>query len=222
MARQLCNQCHYPIVTCVCHAVYPSNNHIRVVVLQHPDEVLNKKNTIRLAMLSLTNIEVIVGQDPQDFMPRFNQLEVSKTALLFPREDAINIARLPEFNRGNSQNPKPNKAEPKLQQDTNCQQITTLIVIDGTWRKAKKIYALNPWLGQLTHIQLSDEFTNQYVIRATKVENSLSSLEAIAYSLEKLENLAPNNLLNLLNAFTVEFTKNMPDEVRQRYEINKD
>lgn len=193
MAREHCLQCHYPVKTCVCYAVAATIHETKIIVLQHPDEVKNAKNTVRLAALSCNNIDIIVGESADDFESVRQSTEHGHSALLFPAE---------------------NSGQYNLTADTTIRQ---LIIIDGTWRKAKKIYQLNPWLHRLPHFAFDDQYLNQYRIRSTNVEHSLSSLEAIAYGLESIEGTSPNNLLKLLNAFTVEFTKNMPANVQQRY-----
>lgn len=195
MARECCSRCGFPISTCLCEAIQPVNNSTKLIVLQHPDEVKNKKNTIKLAKMACSNIEVIIGESEQDFAEIKQVLVNSKTALLFPSELATNFDDLPAQS-----------------------QFDYLVILDGTWRKAKRIYFVNPWLQALPHLQFSLTNKSQYSIRSTSQEFSLSSIEAIAYSLEKLDNLPPNNLLDLLNAFTVQFTKKMPEHIKQRYQ----
>ncbi|MBU2881363.1 DTW domain-containing protein [Psychrosphaera sp. B3R10] len=195
MARECCKRCDFPIVTCLCEAIKPVNNRTKLIVLQHPDEVKNKKNTIKLAKMACSNIEVFIGESEQDFADIMQTLVNSKTALLFPSDSATPFDQL-----------------------ASDISFDYLVILDGTWRKAKRIYFVNPWLKKLPHLQFALANESQYSIRSTSQEFSLSSIEAIAYSLEKLENLPPNNLLDLLNAFTVQFTKKMPEHVKQRYQ----
>lgn len=60
-------------------------------------------------------------------------------------------------------------------------------MIDGTWRKARKICYLNPWLQQLPTIALPDNFTSQYQIRKAEQPGQYSTLEATCLALGQLE-----------------------------------
>jgi DTW domain-containing protein YfiP len=195
MARQLCSSCSYPSDNCLCTDIIPVLNTTKIIVLQHPDEVDNKKNTVQLAKLACQDCDVYVGEQPEDFSELIKQLNFSATALLFPSEDALNIDQIP------NQSPT----------------IENIIILDGTWRKAKKIYHLNPWLLSIQHLCFTLAEKSQYGIRASTIEHSLSSIETIAYTLEKLDAIPANHLLSLLNAFKVQFTKRMPKHVQQRY-----
>ncbi|XP_039170242.1 uncharacterized protein LOC104448289 [Eucalyptus grandis] len=68
-------------------------------------------------------------------------LEVPQgSVLLFPTENALSIDELKaaEFN------------------------VRNLIVLDGTWMKAKRIYSENPWLKLLPHLKLDSEVMSLY------------------------------------------------------------
>ncbi|MDC2888021.1 DTW domain-containing protein [Psychrosphaera algicola] len=123
MARECCKRCDFPIITCLCEAIKPVNNRTKLIVLQHPDEVKNKKNTIKLAKMACSNIEVFIGESEQDFADIMQTLVNSKTALLFPSDSATPFDQL-----------------------ASDISFDYLVILDGTWRKAKRIYFVNPWL----------------------------------------------------------------------------
>ena len=66
--------------------------------------------------------------------------------------------------------------------------IKNLIVIDATWRKAKKIWALSKNLHDLPAIKLSDDYVSRYRIRKVPADGYLSTVEAITFSLADIEN----------------------------------
>jgi DTW domain-containing protein YfiP len=75
-----------------------------------------------------------------------------------------------------------------------------LIVLDGTWRKSRKILYLNPLLQQLPRLSLRDTPPSHYLIRKAHRPDQLSTLEATCAALIKLEGNA-ERFQPLLTAF---------------------
>ncbi|SFC85039.1 tRNA-uridine aminocarboxypropyltransferase [Pseudoalteromonas denitrificans] len=182
MSRSICSKCHYPKKTCVCEAVTRISCQTKVYVMQHPSEVKAAKNTIRLAQLCLPSIEVIVGEEPVDFN-KIKNLPLENTFLLYPNENAVEIENLAVKNIAK----------------------INLILLDGTWKKAYKILMKNPWLAKYETLSFASLPQNQYAIRKTKRSDSLSSLEAIAYSLEVLEGINTTPLYQVLHKMMLNF-----------------
>jgi DTW domain-containing protein YfiP len=66
-----------------------------------------------------------------------------------------------------------------------------LVVIDGTWREAKKMYVRSPVLQNLPAIHLDlrvIERKSEYVVRTQPTEQCLSTVEIVAHTIEILEN----------------------------------
>ena len=204
MPRSLCPKCDYPVITCLCEtlATLPKlTTKVTLHVMQHPTEVTNKKNTIKLAQLVLDKLQLYIGESSDDFVDLRAQVDTSTEPfiVLFPSDKALSW---PQFNQ----------QMPELTPER-----LNLILVDGTWRKAKKILLSNPWLQDLGHLTLAMTEQSQYGIRKTNVEGGLSSIEAIAYGLEQIEGTDPSSLLKLLSAFKNAFTKHMPADVKKRY-----
>ncbi|SET12071.1 DTW domain-containing protein [Thalassotalea agarivorans] len=66
--------------------------------------------------------------------------------------------------------------------------IDGLVVLDGTWKKAYKIYQSTPVLKALKQVSLPAGIESKYAIRRTSKENALSTLEATSHALGLLEN----------------------------------
>lgn len=197
MARELCTNCHYPISHCLCDALTPAAHKTAIIVLQHPSEVKNAKNTVRLLELISPNCKTIVGETEQHFAELRLQImqQPEHYALLFPDERALN-----------------------LQQDKSSSvDFKYLLVIDGTWKKAKKILFQNPWLNDVVKVSFDQEYESQYQIRASKVQGGLSTIEAVAFALEHLEKTDTKPFISALNGLKESFTKNMPEHVKARY-----
>ena len=62
-----------------------------------------------------------------------------------------------------------------------------LVVVDGTWRKSRKMLHLNPQLEALPRCALADVPPSRYVIRKAHAPHQLSTLEATCAALAQLE-----------------------------------
>jgi DTW domain-containing protein YfiP len=62
-----------------------------------------------------------------------------------------------------------------------------LVVLDGTWRKTRKMMHLNPELRQLPRLSLRLPAPSAYLIRRAHAPHQLSTLEATAAALGALE-----------------------------------
>lgn len=66
-------------------------------------------------------------------------------------------------------------------------EVKNLIVLDGTWAKAKRMYNENPWLKLLPHLKLDLEKLSLYSeVRHQPKAGCLSTIESIVYALKAL------------------------------------
>ncbi|XP_044473708.1 uncharacterized protein LOC123202054 [Mangifera indica] len=80
-------------------------------------------------------------------------------------------------------------------------EVKNLIVLDGTWAKAKRIYNENPWLKLLPHLKLDlDKLSLYSEVRHQPRAGYLSTIESIVYALQALGENA-DQLNNLLDVF---------------------
>ncbi len=196
MTRQVCERCLFTPSTCICGAIKRLTNKVSVVILQHPSEEKIAKNTAKLLNLSLTHCKIIKGENNTDFA-MLNSLPVKSTVLLYPNEHATYL---------DDTNPKPALSN-----------ITHLVVIDGTWKKAYKILQLTPLLTKFKTVSFKQLPQNRYAIRKAPRADSLSTLEAVAHSLLLIEQLNPAPLYNLLDELIQKQTQHMPEHVKARY-----
>ena len=196
MTRQVCERCLFTPSTCICGAIKRLTNKVSVVILQHPSEEKIAKNTAKLLNLSLTDCKTIKGENNTDFA-MLNSLPLDSTVLLYPNEHATYL---------DDTNPKPALSN-----------ITHLIVIDGTWKKAYKILQLTPLLTKFKTVSFKQLPQNRYAIRKAPRADSLSTLEAVAHSLLLIEQLNPAPLYNLLDELIQKQTQHMPEHVKARY-----
>jgi DTW domain-containing protein YfiP len=133
-----------------------------VVFLQHPRESRVAIGTARMAHLGLSNSELHEGIEFAS-NARINELiERPGTAVLFPGEGSV--------------------APDELDQPPE-----TLLVIDGTWPQARKLFALNPALQRLPRIGFVPKRPGNYRIRREPADHCMATIEAVVEVLAAFE-----------------------------------
>jgi DTW domain-containing protein YfiP len=140
-----------------------------VIILQHPSEVKRAMGTARILALSLNRCHCLVGED---FSQREDLLSLLGDknyvhALLYPSDDAEVVS------------------ESWLPLEEGKQR--RVILLDGTWKKAYKMWQLAPMLHTLPCGRLPLDLSAGYRIRKPPTQNSLSTVEAGYHLLSILE-----------------------------------
>ena len=162
MPRKLCEYCQRPLAVCICPYLVNLQAPCRLLILQHPSEQKQALATVPLLQLSIAPLNVLVGET-------FEQCEEVQALLRHPETCRVLF-------------PTPLSESWDMAASSGaCEPVSTLIVIDGTWRKAKRIWHLNPWLERLPCVHLSNVPASQYQIRASSVQGGVSTLEAVMH-----------------------------------------
>lgn len=198
--RLTCRACLRPQSSCICYLVAPIEHVVEVVILQHPMEVHQAKGSARLLHLSLPNSRLLAGEvfEKQELqvlltgplhshLPPVTAQGQKHVILLYPDTPEDIVRGMPE----------PFVLAPVLLE--NPSQLR-LIVLDGTWRKSRKMLYLNPLLQQLPRLALRDLPASHYRIRKAHRPDQLSTLEATCAALAQLEGNA-EKFSPLLTAF---------------------
>ncbi|WP_040262099.1 tRNA-uridine aminocarboxypropyltransferase [Pseudomonas massiliensis] len=159
MSRPRCSRCLRPEGHCLCALIPRLPSRTRVLILQHPSEADHALNTARLAHLGLPNSQLAVTEQ---VAPALWEAYPGQACVLFPGEGSQLL---------------PAGAEQPMQ----------LIVLDGTWRKARKLLHLNPALAALPRVSLAPVGPSRYRLRKAPGPDALSTVEAIVQALETLE-----------------------------------
>lgn len=164
MPRLTCSRCCRPQSYCLCTYAHGVLNRTKVLILQHPDEHKHPLNTARLAMLSLQNAELLIGES----FPQLNEIlrAFELRFLLFPAKENNLVQPLQAL------------------LDTDA---ALLIVPDGTWRNVRKLIQLNPILATLPHLSLPIGQPSEYKVRKASETAAVSTIEAIVRTLSVLE-----------------------------------
>lgn len=167
-SRSFCPDCEFLKSRCLCDTLKLIPNNVHIIILQHPTETKHPLNTVRIMKKSFKKISVIVGEDFTADL-KLNTILCDTNnhcALLYPDEKAVVL---------------------DSQQSSSTTAITHIILIDGTWRKAKKIFMLSKNLHSVQTLKLEPKEQSDYRIRKAPSEDSLSTLEASVLALNILE-----------------------------------
>ncbi len=145
-----------------------------VLILQYPDEAAQAKNTGLLLSRCLMQARLQVGE----IAPPPSQ--TTGMVLLYPE--------LPM---------DPAQATPAPWPTDGVQ---TLVVLDATWRKSRRMMHLNPWLAALPRLSLTATPPSRYVIRRAHDADQRSTLEACALALAQLDGVDPDRYAPLWEA----------------------
>jgi DTW domain-containing protein YfiP len=183
--RQMCATCGYPRNTCLCAWVNPIIAPLNVIILQHPKETKHAKNTVKLLTLGLKNITVLIGENPENWIALVQKVasHPQDYCLFFPHEHSSAVESITSTQ----------------QKERYFPANRNVIFIDASWRKALKIWHLNPWLQQCNSWHFANPPENQYQIRKTTQVSSLSTLESVAYVLEHTHNINCSGLYGLFS-----------------------
>lgn len=182
MSRTCCSHCLRPEKVCFCHGLKPSQAPVDLLILQHPDESRHALNTAAIVGLSVSNAEILVGEDFSSHVLLQETLNNPdyQSWLLFPNHGAQPL------DKGIFEGVR-NK-------------IPLFIIIDATWRKARKIYYLSTCLHRVPCVQIMTDKTSSYRIRKVPAPGYLSTVEA-AVEVLKIGNHNPSACESMLKAF---------------------
>jgi DTW domain-containing protein YfiP len=164
--RASCAACLRAQAACICPWVRPVHVPASLLILQHPLEVANAKNSARLLHLCVAGSVLAVGETFDEAqLDALLHADGRRPVLLYPETQGL---ALPE-----AQSLPPPAA-------------LRLVVLDATWRKSRKMLHQNPALQHLPRLALQDMPASAYRIRKAHAPDQLSTLEASAYALGQL------------------------------------
>lgn len=186
--RIRCARCARPQSACICEWIAPVQSDVGLLVLQHPMEVHNAKGSAKLLHLSIAGSTMVTGEtfDGQ-LLQRLLHHDGRMPVLLYPElpgERTMGIPAPPPLARDQGDDPG----------------RLLLVVLDGTWRKSRKMLYVNPALQALPRLPLTHMPASHYLIRKAHAPDQLSTLEATCHALGQLEG-APDRYQPLLNSF---------------------
>ena len=168
--RLRCPTCLRAQSACICRWITRVEPRAALLVLQHPLEVTNAKNSARLLHLSVADSVLAVGEAFHD----------DELGALLHADGRVPVLLYPDT-PGDASLPVPPPCQPMEAERLR------LVVLDATWRKSRKMLYLNPALQRLPRLALREVAPSNYRIRKAHAPHQLSSLEAAALALAQLE-----------------------------------
>lgn len=168
---------------------------VSLLILQHPREQREAKGTARLLHLALVGSRLLVGErwpTAPDLSatgpPHDPALALGPAAPCAPpRRDLLLYPATP----GDTALPAP----PTLDAAWLAQPAQLrLVVIDGTWRKSRRVLYDSPWLQGLPRLSLADPPPSRYRVRRARGGQQRSTFEAVLLALAAL---APTDAASL-------------------------
>lgn len=190
--RSTCSACFRPVSLCLCRLIPRVANRTGILVLQHLRERFHPFGSARMLVAALERgrLEVVLGRPDRSL---FHPMELpANTGLLYPHADARELGDLLAADRPDH-----------------------LVLLDGTWSHAKRLYDDNPWLWALPHFAVTPDSGSRYLVRREPKEHCLSTLEA---AVEALQCLEPG--LEGLEQLLGVFVRMNTDQVARRGEVS--
>ena len=173
-----CTRCKINVKLCFCSELRKLPSKTKISFVMHHREEHLTSNTVNLALMTMENAEIhLRGLPDKPF--KVSDLKVDEEKFiplfLFPEDDAIEL------------NPE------NLKQLNPKNLPIQLIIPDGTWSQAKKVYRrdfvlLNDTNHRIPAVKLPMGIEGKYLLRKSPRENGLSTFEACAWALEIIEN----------------------------------
>ncbi|TDO99686.1 tRNA-uridine aminocarboxypropyltransferase [Marinomonas balearica] len=179
MQRSQCGQCGFVERQCVCRFIQQARVPQRVVIIQDIKESKHAKNTVGLLQLAVPQTEVVGIHVDDDVSQCFDGLTAQNTALIYPSACAEMIEPL---------------------ENSDKFQIDNLVLIDATWRRAKRIWLSNPSLQRLPAFTFREAPKSVYGVRKAPSIESLSTFEASIYALEQLNGINLRHIVGFMEA----------------------
>jgi len=182
----ICYHCHFHSGQCFCDQLISIPTKIRFTIVMHHREYHLTSNTGRLAKNTLRNCQIIL-RGIENTSIDWNKIIKPKerTFVLFPSEDATEINQEGLVN--------------------NLDDPLHIIVPDGSWRQASKVYKREHALRKIKCIKLAKKnYQSNYFLRKSPRENYLCTYEAMSKVIEELESskfarTMDSNLKQLVN-----------------------
>lgn len=193
--RSLCAHCRYPKGQCVCHLIQRVSGNITVWVIQDKHEAKHAKNSARLFALCYDNTRIVNFSEDEQMAEFFGSVMPSEALLLYPSEQAVELEML---------------------EQSDIATIKHLILLDGTWPKAKKMLLVDDRLTQFRQGKFAHAPSSQYEIRKSPNTEALATLEAAVYALECFGDLNISKVRHFFSdAIALQWSK-QPEEHKHR------
>ncbi|AQS10342.1 DTW domain protein [Clostridium saccharobutylicum] len=156
-----CNKCGLPTINCICNIVPKIETKTKIWILSTEREFSRPSNTARLLKLvNPESTELILWERtnaPEKLIEYINSEEY-EIYILFPMEND-------------------DLSESKFEYKSS-EKIPAFIILDGTWKEARRILRKSDYLKNLPRVSLNTIHKSEYTLRRGASEGELCTIEA--------------------------------------------
>ena len=165
-------------------AAPPIDNHVFVLILQHPHEKREPLATAPVIVATLRHAKLVTGLSwPNLARPLGHDADPRRWAVLY-----LGSARPRTFVDGRELLLLGRDGQPVADAEPVLRHLDGIVLLDGTWSQAKTLWWRNPWLLKLHRLVLNPSRPARFGrLRREPRREALSTLEAAASALRYLE-----------------------------------
>lgn len=156
-----CNKCGLPNINCICNVVPKIKTKAEIWILSTEKEFYRPSNTARILKLvnpEATDIILWERTVNPDALIKNIESEIYDVYLVFPEDNEDMLSE---------------KFENRISDKT-----LAFVLLDGTWKEAKKILRKSDYLKSIPRISLEPNFKSEYTLRRGVEEGNLCTIEA--------------------------------------------
>ncbi len=191
-----CQGCGLHPDRCICQLITSLDLKTKIVLVIHRKELKRTTNTGQLALKSLVNSEMrIRGEQNKEPLDLSDLLTANyQSYLFFPSDDAVELT-------------------PELVQSSPLP--IQLIVPDGNWRQASKVFSRHPELKALIKVKISAVNKSNLHLRTEHTPEGMATLQAIALALGIIE--GPHVQKILLDLYDAKLKQTLIGRGKQKF-----
>ena len=165
---QRCEHCLLHTAGCICHARHQVVAKVQFCLLSHPYELYKPTNTGRLIVDTIAASQVFHWSrtEPDSAFIKLINDPAIDPYIVFPAAEDYQH-RMVNFREKTGRQP-------------------LFIILDGTWRQARRMFRLSQYLQHLPVISLNTQRQSRYSLRKTEVSDQLCTVEVAAALLEQV------------------------------------
>lgn len=183
---------------CICDYDIEIKSQIEFWLLTHENELTRTNNTGRLIERAIDTTKVFVWSRTEEPKELIDLMEIYDVYLVFSDDREKEKARVVEY--------KPTDKK------------TAFLILDGTWKEARKILRKSPYLQKLPIVTLHSEKSTSYDLRRNKDDGHLCTVEV---AIELLNMVGEKNESELLDNYFKYYMKRYHDGKYEHADIER-
>jgi DTW domain-containing protein YfiP len=168
VTEEICDVCKRPKAACVCDRITELATERRVLILQHPQEQDVLLGSAQIVAAMIPKAKIVIGLSWANLGHALGEEDIDpkRWAAVFPNREAEGEG---VFRKG---------------AELDASALEGIVVLDGTWSKAKTLWWRNPWLVKLARMSLTPKEPSIYGrLRAEPRREFVSTLESVGAAL---------------------------------------